>query len=129
MVEAVDLTFAQGRAEYGVTALADRALRDETTMDDLTQETVCEDRPEMAMRARHPLLDAPDPAAALPTPVPVARTIEITTRSNWCPTGTQAAFTEILGSAGRQSRNSQKMMGGRRIRLAGASFAGAWGEG
>lgn len=39
--------------------------------------------------------------AALPTPVPVTRTIGITTREGWRPTQTQAAFVELLREVGR----------------------------
>ena len=149
------------------------ALRDNARVDDLAQEAVFEDRPVMVMRARHPLLDAPDPPAALldypwllpgrgtplrrywegmigalghappevriecgsvmmirqlliasdaltmlsrdqvaveldagvlaamPTPLPVSRTIGITTRSGWRPTATQLAFVEILRTVGK----------------------------
>lgn len=39
--------------------------------------------------------------AALPTPVPVARTIGITTRAGWRPTPTQAGFLGLLREVGR----------------------------
>ncbi len=39
--------------------------------------------------------------AALPPPVPVTRTIGITTRADWRPTPTQAAFLELLREGGR----------------------------
>ena len=39
--------------------------------------------------------------AALPTPVPVARTIGISTRAGWRPTATQAEFLEALRKAGQ----------------------------
>lgn len=144
------------------------ALRDASSLDDLAQEAVFEDRPALVMRAGHPLLagavdgvalagfpwilpasDTPlrhywegmmrgagaepprvgiecgsvltvrqlllgsdaltllSPAqlaveldagvlATLPPPVPVARTIGITTREGWRPTAPQAAFVALL---------------------------------
>ena len=40
--------------------------------------------------------------AALPTPVPVTRTIGIATRAGWRPTAAQAAFVELLRDVGRE---------------------------
>lgn len=42
--------------------------------------------------------------AALPTPVPVERTIGITTRAGWRPTGDQTQFLELLRSAGKTDK-------------------------
>jgi LysR family transcriptional regulator, regulator for genes of the gallate degradation pathway len=41
------------------------ALREDAEVDDLVQEPVFEDRPALIMRAGHPLLSGPDPAAGL----------------------------------------------------------------
>ena len=40
--------------------------------------------------------------AALPTPVPVTRTIGIATRAGWRPTAAQAAFVTLLEQVGRE---------------------------
>ncbi len=40
--------------------------------------------------------------AALPTPVPVTRTIGIATRAGWRPTAAQAAFLKLLDEVGRE---------------------------
>lgn len=149
------------------------ALREETSLHDLAQEAVFEDRPLLVMRAGHPLLEARDPVAALfafpwlmplkgtplrryweemiaslgyaiphvpvecgsvimirqlllagdaltllspdqvaveidagllatrPPPVPVRRTIGITTRVGWRPTTAQAALLDTLRETGR----------------------------
>lgn len=42
--------------------------------------------------------------AALPTPVPVERTIGITTRAGWRPTGDQTQFLELLRIAGKTDK-------------------------
>jgi len=40
--------------------------------------------------------------AAIPTPVPIARTIGISTRSNWRPPPVQTTFMEVLRKTGRE---------------------------
>jgi LysR family transcriptional regulator of gallate degradation len=155
------------------------ALRDSSTLDDLTQEPVFVDRPQVIARAGHPLVGAGQPSGAalaahdwilptfdtplrryweemltaagavpppiriecgsvltvrqlllgsdaltllspdqlavelaagvlvaLPTPVPVTRTIGVTTRVGWRPTAPQAGFVEILRQIGARGKAS-----------------------
>ena len=43
---------------------------------------------------------------ALPTPVPVTRTIGVTTRAEWRPTAPQVSFVEFLRQIGVQPKSS-----------------------